>query len=118
MFNNNICFDYIRVAQLFKLPSLVQHYFDHQISENKVTILSFLIEHYSDNPMEDSKHHELPFKSHDDCQSHNIVVYPPKDISFTMEPRGWYLKNLDSYLPVLNSSTPLASIWQPPKNLA
>lgn len=103
--------------QLFKIPSLVQHYFEHQSSEKKVTFLDFLLEHYADNKLQDAQHDDLPFKSHDDCQTHNIVVFPPSEVSIYTVSRSWYLNKLYSFPTSFSSSSPLSSIWQPPKNL-
>ena len=103
--------------QLFKLPSLVQHYFEHKISEKQVTIIDFLLEHYADNKMDESQHQDLPFKSHDNCQSHNIVVYPPKEIDLINVPNQIIENRLFYFQTIFNSSSPISSIWQPPKNL-
>ena len=55
------------IHQLWKLPSLVQHYLHHQNEDPSVSFISFLKIHYTDkdhpNDNDDNEDNELPFKS-------------------------------------------------------
>ncbi len=104
--------------EFFKLPQLVKHYIAHKSEDKTITLIDFMVMHYSNSDDGNkSKDTQLPFKSHNKfesitnigfCSFHNI------QISIKSEPIEANSYNIDSiaYL----SSAYLSSIWQPPKS--
>jgi hypothetical protein len=119
-----ILFIYIQpagaVRELFKLPLLVEHYFDHQEENKEVNLVSFLISHYYTedgtdyDANEDSK---LPFKSSDQISSGiTIAMSPPASSEMLSHPD---LSPLRNYVIMDDENIPsnhLDAIWQPPRH--
>ncbi|HLO82431.1 MAG TPA: hypothetical protein VK166_15815 [Chitinophagaceae bacterium] len=108
------------VRELFKLPLLVEHYFDHQEESNKMNLVSFLVSHYYTedgtdyDANEDSK---LPFKSSEQITAGaSIAVSPPVSSDILTRPD---LSPLRNYLIMDDENIPsdhLDAIWQPPRH--
>jgi hypothetical protein len=106
--------------EFFKLPQLVEHFIEHKSEDNKITLIDFLVMHYSDSNhanSDKSKDMQLPFKSHNKCESITNIgfnSFHTIQISLKSEPIEINFYNIDSiaYL----SSAYLSSIWQPPKS--
>jgi hypothetical protein len=61
------------LTELFRVPDLVDHYYDHQEEDHNLSFLSFLNQHYLDvNSHPDEHDHQLPFKSTD---AHIVMVF-------------------------------------------
>lgn len=52
------------LTELCRIPLLVEHFEEHENTNQEISFLSFLNEHYSKNDSSDSDHGNLPFKSH------------------------------------------------------
>lgn len=106
--------------QLFKLPTLIEHYLEHKQENNTETFLHYLSQHYAAkiNHSHNDNHHDhekLPFKT-DDCSfahfSHGFV-YP---LQFTLsepyvsETKQNLIFQTNSYV-----SNFFGNIWQPPR---
>ena len=106
--------------EFFKLPQLVEHFIEHQAENKTITLMDFIVMHYSntdDGDDDKSTDMQLPFKSHNKCESisnigfnsfHNI------EISIKSEPIEANSYNIDTIDFI--SSAYLSSIWQPPKS--
>lgn len=106
--------------EFFKLPQLVEHFIEHQAENKTITLIDFIVMHYSntdDGDDDKSTDMQLPFKSHNKCESisnigfnsfHNI------EISIKSEPIEANSYNIDTIDFI--SSAYLSSIWQPPKS--
>lgn len=110
--------------QLFKLPVLLHHYFDHKKSEPNISFHSFINKHYSNDVVKtthshpknhSSEHNKLPFKSHDCGLVHSSVVYSSA-FNFIFKYQATpIVSNGIAYSESFQLSSILASIWQPPK---
>ncbi len=101
--------------QLVKLPALFSHYIEHRQLDTQLSFVSFIKEHYqSDVDHSDSKHQNLPFKSHE-CQSINqILVLDTHHANLALV----YAQIEDEkfeIIPDFYNSERVASIWQPPQ---
>ena len=105
------------IGQLLKVPNLLEHYKEHQISlgNNTISFVHFLKLHYSkkfqNNQEED--HQNLPFKTFDNVTSvlftisfNDIQIQLIKSI-ITCKQKFFYNKSFKSKLVI--------SIWMPPK---
>jgi hypothetical protein len=108
------------LQQVFKLPLLVNHYYEHKQIDSRTTVLGFLAHHYFEeeegSDADDSTDQKLPFKS----VTHYI---PPTVINATPEvsPIGEIVVHQSGTMqhrPVQKtfiSSHILSRIWQPPR---
>lgn len=51
------------MTELCRIPLLLEHFEEHEKSNEEISFLSFLREHYSQTDASDSDHRDLPFKS-------------------------------------------------------
>ena len=52
------------LTEVCRIPLLLEHFNEHEKTNQEISFLSFLNEHYSENDSSDSDHGNLPFKSH------------------------------------------------------
>lgn len=104
--------------QLFKLPTLIEHYKEHQQKNKHISFFSFIKMHYSKGVLDDdyTKDQQLPFKTCCDISSCIAISTPPNNIElqeivphYTNLKQDYLIKNIT----VFYSFT--ANIWQPPK---
>ena len=108
------------VRELFKLPLLIEHYFDHQEEKNRMGLVSFLVSHYYTEDGTDYDADEdsrLPFKSDEQIFSAvSIAVSPPVSSDILTRPDFSLVRN---YV-ILDDENILSdhpdAIWQPPRN--
>jgi hypothetical protein len=108
------------VRELFKLPLLVEHYFDHQEENSRMDLVGFLVSHYYTEDGTDYDADEdsrLPFKSSDQIFSaFSIAVSPPCGSDIVTRPDLIPVRNYvimdDDNIP----SDHLDAIWQPPRH--
>ncbi len=103
------------ITQLLKLPALLEHFMEHQKKDESLSFARFFCMHYHSKHSEDSEHSKLPFKTHDNCQHHNVVAFPPVQYSNTFVYFTALQNELSDYYSHFNSTNFQASIWQPPK---
>jgi len=102
------------LTELFRVPDLVDHFYDHQQEDHDLTFFSFLNQHYFDvNSHNDDHEHQLPFKSTD---AHAVMIFSltPRCEIPTSEPQ----RVTRTYPWPLDASVILrytGSIFQPPK---
>ena len=106
--------------ELFKLPNLVEHFFEHQSEDKSTTLVNFLVMHYSsadDGDGDKSKDMQLPFKSnHDGGNVSNTGFNSFNTIQLVIKSTPIESKNYNIYSSEFISSAYLSSIWQPPKS--
>jgi hypothetical protein len=108
------------VRELFKLPLLVEHYFDHQEENKKMGLASFLLSHYYTEDGTDYDADEdsrLPFKSSDQLSSGgSIAVSPPVSSDMITRPDLSPVRNYEIMDDENIPSDHLDAIWQPPRH--
>lgn len=102
--------------ELFKIPHLIVHYFEHS---DDVPLGQFLHEHYAhDHENHDQdEHHDngcLPFQGNHSCGVCMSSFFFHGNSSFNLKPAR---ENSDSFIPTEENaiSSYQANIWQPPK---
>ena len=109
------------LGQLLKFPAFVQHYKEHKSENKDLTLVEFLMIHYSHGIVKDAdyeKDMKLPFKTTGE-NSFSIVAVAstPQTINLTLqefiffESRKQYFGN-EYFIP----TSFFSNIWQPPKN--
>lgn len=105
-------------GEVFKLPLLIHHYFEHSQKDSDNSIIDFLAKHYTEdiNHQHNDDHHDhdkLPFKTIN-VHAVQIVYFPLLFIDFSRQIAEKELK-----IPILQqqnySNAYPSSIWQPPK---
>ena len=113
-------FSTTELGEVFKLPVLIHHYFEHESEHDHESILHFLKEHYSylhatHNPHHAGNHKQLPFKTGEHGYlTFAVPIVPP--VYSKLETVSFYTKK--SPVPIKSPSTYshfLADIWQPPR---
>lgn len=101
--------------ELFKIPHLITHYFEHDAD---IPLGEFLHIHYAhDHENHQDEHHDngcLPFQGNHSCGISVNAFYFQGSDSFNLEPSS---ANSDSYILLKESaqSNYHSHIWQPPK---
>ena len=111
-------FSSTELNQLLKLPVLHEHFKEHHAEDNSLSMMDFILMHYSSNDVNKSDQDEdmkLPFKSPDSCFSASIIAYISQPIGFTEKLVFFTKEPLNNYTYKEFSSSYLSSIWQPPK---
>jgi len=106
--------------EFFKLPILVEHYFEHQESNRNLTLLNFLAIHYNEDNSkfpDFQKDMKLPFKSHENCVNNVVVGCVPHSIFSIDFNLNHFIENVSPsiFKEIIYPSNILSSIWQPPK---
>ncbi len=112
-------FSATEVKQLLKLPTVFEHFSEHQLENKQISFVHFLAIHYlHGNPKDQDykKDMQLPFKSNNDpyanfaneiaISSSYFTLLPPL---LVLEKKQILLQNNDTF------SSFLSKIWQPPK---
>lgn len=108
------------LAQLFKLPVLIEHYQEHKHQNPAITFLGFLNLHYNNGDKvddDDDKDMKLPFKTVSDIASTFVISIPPTTFTIISQPVFEYHDVKKKYSQTSNLLLPSfsANIWQPPK---
>lgn len=109
------------LGQLLKFPALLQHYKEHKYENKDLTLVEFLMIHYSHGIVKDAdyeKDMKLPFKTASESSFFIIAVTStPQTINLALqefdffEPLKQYFGN-EYFIP----TSFFSNIWQPPKN--
>ena len=51
------------LTEICRIPLLIEHFEEHERTNEEISFLTFLNEHYSQTDTSDSEHGDLPFKS-------------------------------------------------------
>ena len=105
--------------QVFKFPTLVEHFREHRALSRDFSFMDFLDYHYAATEHSETgeEHHNLPFQAGENCpflvsagytpMLSIISICPPKvlpaEISFALKDNWGY-------------TSPLVNIWQPPRH--
>jgi len=113
-------FSTTELAQLLKLPVLIEHYKEHKYQNPAITFLGFLNLHYNNgNKVDDDydKDMKLPFKTVSDIASSCVINIPPTAFTIS-QPTFEYQEIKKKYSHTSNLLLPSfsANIWQPPKS--
>ncbi|MGF2411962.1 hypothetical protein [Ferruginibacter sp.] len=107
------------IGELFKLPVLIGHYYDHREENRSTNLVAFFIMHYQteDGTDKDAKEDsQLPFKSMEHAATVAFVsLTPPSFINITAKPERPILRSFGVYKELFLSSQYLVAIWQPPR---
>lgn len=106
------------ISQIFRLPTLIHHYQEHQQQDPNSTIFDFLKAHYAstiNHPDDEHKDHEkLPFKSADCSMMHVVKIIHPSSNNYELRlSEGISIKSIISQSFFYNAY--LSNIWQPPR---
>ncbi len=105
------------LIELTKLPSLLEHFAEHQTQKGDLSLYEFISLHYSD----ESHHHDendkrLPFKSHDHCVNYNVAYVLSKTFQgVELKPEFQTIREFTIPKSSSLTSTNPSAIWQPPK---
>lgn len=108
------------MGELFKLPALVQHYFEHDEQDDHSSFLNFIREHYAEMHAIASQNHadqhkRLPFKTMD-CGFFTSTIATVPAFYFAAElPITGCATTLTERSKSSTYSHFLANIWQPPR---
>lgn len=108
------------MGELFKLPVLIQHYFEHDEKDDHQSFFAFIKEHYAEMHATASQNHsdqhkKLPFKVMDCGLFSSIAATVPTTNLFSECP----VTGCSTIITLKNSPSVyfhfLANIWQPPR---
>lgn len=106
----------LSLQQLFKIPVLIVHYFEHQERGTPITVTEYLSMHYWGTDINDNdqdRDMQLPFKKMDIGQSlHVLFVYSPIELVNGDFPVGRSYSIIESQH---HSSSHLGSLFKPPR---
>jgi hypothetical protein len=106
------------LQQLWGTPALVQHFFEHNSGKEKISVLSFLVRHYTEAHEADGhpeKDHSMPFHHVD--ASLQLGIYAPMNQTEFQE----FIALVNLEIPTTHrlNTIPLSgvvsAIWQPPR---
>ena len=103
--------------QLVKIPALISHYLEHKETDKDLSFAAFIVLHYQSDYSQDhsdSKHHDLPFKSHE-CHSLSTLMVMDYHPVFNLPLFAQMDNNKVDMVPAFYNSENVASIWQPPQ---
>lgn len=106
-------------GELFKLPLLAAHYYDHREEGNNTGLNAFLVQHYvtedgtDKDAAEDS---QLPFKSAEQNASSSFVSSLPSSSIEITRPVKIFNHTFSGYKDWMIHTSYLEAIWQPPRN--
>lgn len=106
----------LSLQQLFKLPVLIAHYFEHKERGQSITVTEYLAMHYWGTDINDNdqdRDMQLPFKKVDLNQL-SLTVFVLSDVQLLME--NFPLESPYSVLESQHvSSSHLGSLFKPPR---
>jgi hypothetical protein len=119
LFLTAVLFTATPLQQLFKLPVLVQHYYEHKQIDKNISIIAFLKLHYVEEEegadADDKRDQQLPFKSLAHFISPTTNANPIANTYVAVKPEITGKSGLNPVTKTLISSQHLSAIWQPPK---
>jgi hypothetical protein len=107
------------VRQVVKLPNLIEHFVEHKLAKNEMSVYAFFKMHYLDEQKKDKDYDEdmkLPFKTHDFSSVSFALNIPPEKPTFTIQYQSIYVdvSSNFSYSEKFYPSV-FQQIWEPPK---
>ena len=114
-------FSALQINEYLKLPILEEHFNEHKFQNPKLSLYSFILNHYAKGQINDDdylKDMKLPFKTHNCiCSCSAIAIYFLPIETFNFENK-FFLKEYKKPFFGYNFSfisNFQSSIWQPPK---
>ena len=104
--------------QLLKLPVLFSHFLEHKTSDKRITAVEFLGMHYfngHDDDNDEDRDNQLPFKSTGSTMLTGASVTLPALLAVSAPVKLVTENPLPGYRPAGFHASPLADIWQPPR---
>lgn len=103
--------------QLVKIPALLEHFQEHRASDKNLSFISFIILHYQTDfaqGEQDSKHQDLPFKSHE-CHNFSHLMVMDHCAAYSQPSFTSVSNDAPEQRQAFYHSESVASIWQPPQ---
>lgn len=110
-------FSFTELREFLKLPVLIEHFIEHQATDQSISFSDFMWMHYlnyQDNDGDDEKDRSLPFKS---CHNSHITTFALSNLHPDMQLKPHetsidkkYYSHQELFLTNFHPS-----IWQPPK---
>lgn len=101
------------LTELCRIPLLIEHFEDHERTNEEISFLTFLNEHYSQTDTSDSEHGNLPFKS----QMHTSSILLALDIK-NRQPEPFEFIQVQSFVfpsSIGNVANTTIAVFQPPQ---
>lgn len=109
------------LGQLLKLPSLIEHFFDHHKHEDDhaISFIDFVKSHYNENHKhtdtdQHDEHQNLPFKTIN-TNINTVIAFENQPIISFIKPISIVINNTVPYHKKFYTSDVFACIWLPPK---
>lgn len=111
-------FSQTELHQVVRIPLLVEHFWEHQQQNSKMSLAEFLAMHYARGTRPDADHEKdmkLPFKSAECLQGSSLtfISHNQEEIFFSLPVTNslTFNNHFVDWIP----SNRIADIWQPPK---
>ncbi len=107
-----------QLHEVFKLPTLIEHFIEHNQANPSLSFFDFLHMHYANGNVKYAdydKDMQLPFKSHHECDNFVTVFSLLPNNPQIIQPVYFHKTLFCEYNHILISSAALEAIWQPPK---
>lgn len=106
----------LSLQQIYRVPILIAHYFEHQQRCNSITVIEYLSMHYWDNDGNDNdeeRDRELPFKKVDHFQSISVFLSPAQHFTFNPLPsvKSFPIPDSDRHI-----CQHVGSLFKPPRH--
>lgn len=101
------------LTEVCRIPLLLEHFEDHEKTNQEISFFSFLTEHYSQTDNSDSEHGELPFKSQMRASSLLLIIdlkYRPSETIDFSEVQSFVFPST-----IGNVVSTTVSVFQPPQ---
>ena len=101
------------LTELCRIPLLIEHFEDHERTNEEISFLTFLNEHYSQTDTSDSEHGDLPFKS----QMHTSSILLALDLKNRQAEPVEFTETQSFVFPssIGNVANTTISVFQPPQ---
>jgi hypothetical protein len=101
------------LTEICRIPLLIEHFEEHERSNEEISFLTFLNEHYSQTDTSDSEHGDLPFKS----QMHTSSILLALDLKNRQAEPSEFTETQSFVFPssIGNVANTTISVFQPPQ---
>ena len=101
------------LTELCRIPLLIEHFEDHERTNEEISFLTFLTEHYSQTDTSDSEHGNLPFKS----QMHTSSILLALDLKNRQPEPIEFIEAQSFVFPasIGNETNTTIAVFQPPQ---
>jgi len=101
------------LTEICRIPLLIEHFEEHERTNEEISFLTFLNEHYSQTDTSDSEHGDLPFKS----QMHTSSILLALDLKNRQAEPVEFTETQSFVFPssIGNVANTTISVFQPPQ---